>query len=217
LRASRRTAFLLLAALSVASGVAVSAHRRDEYLHAARIAVEPGRVTLEMQLTPGIAVADGIIGDIDGDRDGVLSPFEQRAYAQLVLSRVALHVDEAQPLRLTLMDSRFPAVAAMRTGDASIALRVEAAMPPLTAGAHRLLFRNGNEGEGTVYLANALVPETDRVAVTGQQRRFDQSELIIAFEVRETVSGRRWAWFGLAGAVMLAVPLTTRTRFRRGT
>jgi hypothetical protein len=35
-----------------------------------------------MSLTPGIAVADEVIGAIDRDRDGVLSAEEQRAHAR---------------------------------------------------------------------------------------------------------------------------------------
>ena len=68
----------------------------------------------------------------------------------------------------------------------------------------------------SVYLANALVPEDDQVAVTGQQRDGDQSELTIEFVVRETTaSTRRWMWIGLAGGFMLAASLTRRTRLKR--
>ena len=48
----------------ILAGVAVvSAHRRDEYLQAARLALDPGRVQIELDLTPGIAVADAILVD----------------------------------------------------------------------------------------------------------------------------------------------------------
>ena len=71
----------------------MSAHRRDEYLQAARIAIDPGRVQIELDLTPGIALAEAIIADIDRNRDGSLSADEQRAYASLVLSALTLEVD----------------------------------------------------------------------------------------------------------------------------
>ena len=64
----------------------MSAHRRDEYLQAARLAIDPGGVQLELDLTPGIALAEAIIADIDRNRDGSLSDDEQRAYGRLVLS-----------------------------------------------------------------------------------------------------------------------------------
>ena len=71
----------------------MSAHRRDEYLQAARLAIDPDRVQLELDLTPGIALAEAIIADIDRNRDGSLSQDEQRAYGSLVLSALTLEVD----------------------------------------------------------------------------------------------------------------------------
>ena len=59
--------------MAIVGGAEVSAHRRDEYLQAARLAIDPGRVQLELDLTPGIALADAIIADIDRNRDGSLS------------------------------------------------------------------------------------------------------------------------------------------------
>ena len=53
---------LVLAAIAA---VPASAHRRDEYLQAARIAIEPGRVLASLVLTPGIAIANGLLGEID--------------------------------------------------------------------------------------------------------------------------------------------------------
>jgi hypothetical protein len=51
-------------AAACAAGAGVSAHRLDECLQAARIAIEPDHVGLELDLTPGRAVADAIIADI---------------------------------------------------------------------------------------------------------------------------------------------------------
>ena len=65
---------MIAAALMVGAGSATSAHRRDEYLQAARIAVDPDRVRIELDLTPGIEVADGVIAGIDTDRSGTISP-----------------------------------------------------------------------------------------------------------------------------------------------
>jgi hypothetical protein len=192
---------------------AVSAHRLDEYLQAARIAIEPNGVQLELNLTPGITVADSIVLEIDSDRNGVLSSEEQRAYAQQVLSATALRIDTA-PRHLDLVASNFPSVAAMRLGDTAITIRSRVVVPFLAAGPHRLFFRNENVSANSVYLANALVPESDRVAVTRQERDGDQRELTIDFVIRGTpaASSRRWAWIGLAGALLLAVPMLRRSR-----
>jgi hypothetical protein len=47
----------------------------------ARLAIERDGVQLEVDLTPGIAVAEAVIADIDRNRDGSLAEAEQRGYA----------------------------------------------------------------------------------------------------------------------------------------
>ena len=59
----------------------VSAHRTEDYLQAARIGVEPDRVQVTLDLTPGTGVAESFIAAIDREGDGSLSAEEQRAYA----------------------------------------------------------------------------------------------------------------------------------------
>ena len=71
MRAGKSTGLAIVLTTTVAASIAVSAHRRDEYLQAARLAVEPDRVELELDVTPGIAVADATIADLDRDRDGM--------------------------------------------------------------------------------------------------------------------------------------------------
>ena len=44
-------------AILLTLGAGAFAHRLDEYLQAARIAVDNGRVDLDLDLTPGAAVA----------------------------------------------------------------------------------------------------------------------------------------------------------------
>jgi len=90
----------------------------------------------------------------------------------------------------------------MRSGDAAITLRLESDPQPISRGPHRLHFRNDNETEGSVYLANALVPESDRIAVTGQRRDVDQRELTVELNVGAArPSNTAWAWLLMACAV----------------
>src|SRR5215213_2131486 len=77
LRAADATTIVVLGTL-LAAIADVSAHRRDEYLQAARLAIEPTGIRLELSLTPGIAVADAVLRDIDVDGDHALSAAEQR-------------------------------------------------------------------------------------------------------------------------------------------
>ena len=179
----------LVSALVAAASAGVSAHRYDEYLHASRIAIAPASVRLEVSLTPGIAVADAVLRDIDTDRDAVLSDAERRAYAQRVLSGLSLRFDDAL-VPLTVAASNFPAAGALRGGDSAITIVADAPLPRSTPGAHRLSFRNANAAHGAVYLANALLPEDDRVAITGMTHAVDQSGLTVAYTVRPA---RSWS------------------------
>ncbi len=213
LRASKRSALALLATLAAAPAPRVSAHRLDEFLHAARIAVERDRVQLEMTLTPGMIVADTVIHEIDADRNGILSQKEGQAYADRVLGALTVRLDDSPPLQMEPTGLRFPDVAALHAGNGAIIVRSEANVSRLPAGPHRLHFHNTNTEGHIVYLANALVPEHDDVAVTAQQRTGDQSQLTIEFVVRESEASRgEWAWIGLVGAFMLAVSLSRRPR-----
>jgi hypothetical protein len=184
----------------------VSAHRTDEYLQAARLAIDPGAVALELDLTPGIGLAEGIIADIDRDRDGSLSPDEQRAYASLTLSALTIEVD-GTPVRPELGAISFPAAAAMSRGEGTIRLQSTAALPRLSAGRHQLLFRNRHHPDRSVYLANALVPRSSDVAVTAQRRDGNQTELTIDYMLQAgpATSTEKWLLGSIAAAMLVVL------------
>ena len=176
---SNGTAAITLILVAAASA-SPSAHRRDEYLHAARIAIDPDRVQIALDLTPGISVADGVLAGIDRDGNKTVSPDEARAYARGLLRAIALDVDGAA-LGLELVDSAFPSGDAVRNGEGTIRVDAVARMSGLAAGPHHLHYRNNHRADIGVYLANALVPASDRVAVTAQRRDVDQRDLIIDY------------------------------------
>ena len=182
----------------------VSAHRTEDYLQAARIGVEPDRVQVTLDLTPGTGVAESFIAAIDRDGDGSLSAEEQRAYAGQMVSALQVELDGLS-LRTRIRASSFPEATAVRRGEGTIRLEIEAAVPDTSPGSHRLVFRNAHLAGHSAYLANALVPESDRVAVTAQRRDRDQSELAIEYTVRGRPAAAALAWiFGcVAGAVLL--------------
>jgi hypothetical protein len=213
LRADRKTALVLALTTAVVVSRGLSAHRLDEYLQAARIAVDPSRVELELDLTPGVAVAEGIIGEIDRDQDGSLGSDEKRAYVERVLGAIAVQID-GQPLQTELTASTFPVLDAFRGGDGTIRLRAAAGLPRLSSGAHQLFFRNTYHPDVSVYLANALVPESDRMAITGQRRDGDQRDLTIDFVVRtETATSLRvWLVGGIVSVALLMAFVTRGTR-----
>ena len=187
------------------AGVAeVSAHRRDEYLQAARIAIDPARVEIELDLTPGIALAEPILADIDRNRDGTLSEAEQQAYASLVLGALEIEVD-ARRLALQPGASSFPELDAVKRGEGTIRLRFTAPLPRLSAGVHQFFFRNQHQRSRSVYLANALVPESALVAVTAQRRDPAQTELTIEYVLSGAPAGSTAAW--LLGSLAAATAL----------
>ena len=162
---------------------AVSAHRTEHYLQAARIALEPDSASIDLDLTPGIDVAESFIAALDRDRDGSLSIEEQREYARRVLGALQIELDSRR-LQPRVLACSFPDLPALRRGEGTLRLRVQATLARQVApGSHRLLFRNAHLAGHSAYLANALVPESTRVSVTAQRRAGDQSELAIEYTV----------------------------------
>jgi len=179
---ARACGLLLGGWLALAASTALSAHRLDEYLQAARIDLRPASVSIDLDLTPGAVVAESVIAAIDRDGNGRLSIDEENAYAREIVRQLELRLDGA-PLEPQLRSSAFPAIDALRLGEAAIRLRVSASHHTLASGEHQLFFANGHLTRQSVYLANALVPATALVAVTTQHRSADQRELTIDYAV----------------------------------
>lgn len=185
-----------------------SAHRSEDHLQAARIGLEPERVLIFLSLTPGIAVADSLLAALDHDRDGSVSAEEQRGYAEEMAGALEVRIDD-RPLPPHLIAWSFPEPPAIRLGEGTIRLQVQATLPELSAGSHRLFFRNAYLAGQSAYLANALVPGSARVAVTAQRRDNDQSELTIEYTLDADPPGTTLAW---AAGGLAACWLTVRFR-----
>jgi nickel/cobalt transporter (NicO) family protein len=181
-------------AVSLLLAADAQAHRLDEYLQAARLSLSPDRVLLDLDLSPGVAVAPEIIGLIDRDADQVVSPQEAREYGQQALSEIALTLD-GRRLSVILDRVEIPSAADLRAGLGTIALRAGAAVERLPAGRHELRFRNDHHPGRAAYLINALHPEDPAIQVASQQRDPTQREGRIAPSSRA-----HWLWLfaGLA-------------------
>ena len=167
----------------------LSAHRRDEYLQAARLAIDPGSLELSLAMTPGIDVAERVIADIDRDRDGVFSLHEQEIYVAAVMGQVTLEHD-GRTLQLESTRAGFPAADAIRAGEGTIQLQAVASLSSLSSGGHQLLFRNSHRSDISVYLANVLVPTDGRITITSQRHSQDQHELMVDYVVRRAGATR---------------------------
>jgi hypothetical protein len=210
---ARTRELLFGAVLALAACTAVSAHRLDEYLQAARIDLRLHDVSIDLDLTPGAALAESLIASIDRDGDSVTSLDEQRAYATEILGELDLRLDGV-PLAPQLTSSAFPALDALRRGEGTIRLQLNASHDMLASGRHQLFFDNRHLTRQSLYLANALVPATTSMSVIKQLRSADQRELTIHYSVASTLAST--ASNGLLLGVVSAVLLVRYTR-RNGT
>jgi hypothetical protein len=182
LRASNGLAVVLALTITLVAAADVSAHRSEDYLQAARVDLQPDRVLITLDLTPGIAVAESFMAAVDHDRDGSLSTDEQRKYATQAVRSLEVEID-GRPLQPRVISWSFPDPSAFRRGEGTIRLKVQATLPSMSPGSHQLLFRNRHLAGHSAYLANALVPDSARVTVTAQRRDTDQSQLTIEYRV----------------------------------
>jgi hypothetical protein len=212
-RSSARSSWFGALALAILAGGSTAAHRRDEYLQAALLAIDPDRVQLTLDLTPGIAVAESVLAEIDLDGNRSISAAEGRAYAGRLLSAVAVDVD-GTPLGLAVVGSTVPEVDAVLKGEATMRVNMEAALPRLGAGVHHLRYRNSHRPDIAAYLANALVPASERVTIARQQRDVAQQVLTVEYLLRADRGTRALSGLtvGIAGVLIWLAMMWYRSR-----
>jgi hypothetical protein len=191
---------IFLAVLACPTGV--QAHQLDEYLQATLVAIEPGQIWLDLNLTPGVAMADKVLGQIDRNHDGVISTDEAAAYAAIVQDDLSVRLD-GHSMELKLAAVNFPAPAELRTGWGIIQLEFSVRPGQISAGSHHLIFENRYQPVGSVYLFNAAHPASLSVQITGQQRNEIQSTGEITFSFHPPSNPLKRAGV----VVLLAAPL----------
>jgi hypothetical protein len=167
-----------IAILLMFGGAAV-AHQLDGYLQATRLSLALDRVSVKIDLTPGVEVAPSIVTMITTNRDGRISAAEARAYANHVLNEIVIEMD-GRKQNLELVRSEFPTGQEMSAGVGTI--RIEARTTwTLAPGPHSLLVRNNHRRDCGVYLVNALVPASPEIEITAQRRDPLQREIRVGF------------------------------------
>jgi len=169
----KRMGVSTLLALSLTASA--TAHRLDEYLQATLIGVNRDSVDVEIQLTPGVSMLPLLMALIDQDHDGRISSDEARAYVKQVARDVELRVDDS-PAPLSLIESSFPDVQAMREGLGTIRLKLRTART-----GHMVHFENRHLPQFSVYLVNCLAAPSDGLSVDHQQRDQAQSSMSFAY------------------------------------
>ena len=177
-----RQLLALWAVLLVAFTAPASAHRLDEYLQATTVSVDRGELTLRSTLPPGVSAAEAVLARINADRDGAISPADQRRYAERFRDGVRLTIDGAVT-RPRLRSWVFATPAARRGGVGVITLVLTAPTGP--AAAHRIVLDHPRPDDQAAYLVNTLVPDDPRIHVVGQERSVDQAryQVDIAIDV----------------------------------
>ncbi|GAA0519273.1 hypothetical protein [Deinococcus depolymerans] len=176
-----RPALLLLALLGVAR-----AHPVDEVVQGAYLTLTPTAVELELDITPGSAVAASVTGSLDADHDGRVTAAEARAYATRVLAAQTLTLDGTRA-RWTLRDVQVPPLANLKVGGDT--LKIFAVAPRTQrAGTHALTYTNAYRPAKTQRIANIFLKPggtlTDRV--TAQTRSADLTRLTVQFTTGRT-------------------------------
>jgi len=181
----RRMGVSALLALSLVGSAA--AHRLDEYLQATLIGVTRDGIDVEIHLTPGVAMLPVLMAVIDQDSDGRISSEEERAYVGRVAREVELRVDGVRA-PLSLIDSNFPTLEAMREGLGTIGMKLRTARPPHPSALHvtgtgldrrpprfgRLILRQDTP-RAEHYLPRPLTAEQDRLTQQELLRRDDRN------------------------------------------
>ena len=179
---------VLLALLAFPS--TVIAHRLDEYLQATLVTIEPHSVRLQMNLTPGVSIAEKVLTLVDSDHDGIISTNEASAYAEYLKRNLAVRLD-GQKLDLKIARSEFPPPSELRGGEGIIQIEFLATPARLAAGAHTLAFENRHLTTISVYLLNASKPKSAAVKIERQKRNDNQSAGEIEFSIQPTGQSKR--------------------------
>lgn len=156
------------------------AHRLDEYLQATLVSIEPAELRLQINLTPGVAVAKQVLALIDRDGDGVISTNEARAYSEWLKRDFTVRLDRRR-VAFKVASLNFPEPTELRTGWGIIQIEFSATLGSLAAGTHRLTLTNRHLPTLSVYLLNAAQPRSGSVQITGQKRNQNQSTGEIEF------------------------------------
>ena len=190
-------------ALVLASSIGADAHRLDEYLQAARVAVWSTGIVVHLDLTPGVSLASDVIATVDRDGDGRMSPLEAEAYGRVVLGDVSARLDGA-PLGLTLTRVEVPTSGEIRDGVGTIRIEAAGATHAGRPGPHQFELRNTHRSESSVYLANALAPQDADIRIVQQRRDRRQQVFSLDYEVRGS-KGAAARWLVAAAAALTAL------------
>lgn len=196
IKMARGAAGLVVFLVALAGAVPASAHRLDEYLQALRVDVRADGIVLELDLTPGANLVADVIAALDTNADGAVDPSEADAYVSGVMRRLEASVDDRR-VALELVDRTVPSIDDVREGSGVINVVARADVEQ-SRGRHRLRMSNGYRSDVSVYLANALRPDSRVITIASQARDSRQQTLTIDYVVYAPLAATASAWTALA-------------------
>jgi hypothetical protein len=139
---------------------------------------------------------------LDVDGDGIFTPSEAAAYARAVIADLDVRLDDDR-LPVSLLRVEVPVAADMNEGLGVI--RVALAAPASSAdGSHRISIHNAHMPSISVYLANALQPESKTARVVRQTRDSRQQTFSLDYEIRANGKASfAWLVFAIGALVIL--------------
>jgi hypothetical protein len=168
------------------------------------VQIEPDEIRLEINLTPGVSVADAVLSVIDRDRDGVISTAEAAAYAELLKRDLVVCVDQRK-VELKRISSNFAEPDELRSGWGIMQIGFSIDPGSLAAGSHTLGLENHHLNAISAYLFNAALPRSKLIQIAGQKRNETQSTGEIEFAFYPPVkASSRTRVFALFAAVFVA-------------
>lgn len=170
----------LLIAIAICAQVA-RGHVLDEYLQSTLVVIEPDEIRLRINLTPGVEIADKVLGQIDTNGDGAISDDETAAYAERLRRDLTVRLD-GRDAQLKLVTSKLPDFEELGTGHGIIQLEFSVAPSVFLRGSHRLIFENRHFDTVGVYLFNAARSPSPSIRIVKQHRNKNQSSGEIEFD-----------------------------------
>jgi hypothetical protein len=204
---------LTLALMLALPAQIASAHGLDEYLQASRLEVSRQGVVVEIDLTPGAAMAAAILSRADRDRDGTIDPLEAGAYGRAVVADLVLTID-GRDQQLALVSAGAPESRDIEAGVGAIRVVARASLDAARADRMVVHFRNNHAPAGSVYLVNALKSTDARLVLDRQRRDLRQRE--IELDYRLSLAARSQLLWALIAALGLAALVALRSARRRG-
>lgn len=179
----KRVALCVLPALVVGSALA---HPVDEVVQGAYLTLAPGKVALELNVTPGAEVAGTVLKGLDPNGDGKVTDGEARRYARTVLSQSTLKVD-GKGAAWTLDRVQVPPVRVLRLGGGILKIYASAKRAD-RLGTRTLFYENRYQPARTQRTANVFLQPSGnwQFQVARQTRTDDGRALTITYTQRRS-------------------------------